>query len=157
MTQFEIYVYIHNFFFNVRWPKLTEKKWALVSVWCQGFPTFVALNTTWSEGISSHLKTKLQLCVKMLLAVVLASALFLCTSARPGCFTSLTFLTGIKNVEYLINNLQVRCKGRVPVGKAANRKLKRNIRGWKTHHSSWVLISLLFRETHLHNATVAPM
>ncbi|KAM9730487.1 interleukin-9 [Dama dama] len=42
----------------------------------------------------------------MLLAVVLASALFLCASARPGCFTPLTFLTGIRNVEYLINNLQ---------------------------------------------------
>ncbi|XP_043323465.1 interleukin-9 [Cervus canadensis] len=42
----------------------------------------------------------------MLLAVVLASSLFLCASARPGCFTPLTFFTGIKNVEYLINNLQ---------------------------------------------------
>ncbi|OWK12215.1 hypothetical protein Celaphus_00003612, partial [Cervus elaphus hippelaphus] len=45
----------------------------------------------------------------MLLAVVLASSLFLCASARPGCFTPLTFFTGIKNVEYLINNLQDNC------------------------------------------------
>lgn len=70
------------------------------------------------------MKTKLQLCVKMLLAVVLASALFLCASARPGCFTPLTFFTGIKNVEHLINNLQVRCKGRAPVGKAAIENLR---------------------------------
>uniref|UniRef100_A0A8D2BX23 Interleukin 9 n=1 Tax=Sus scrofa TaxID=9823 RepID=A0A8D2BX23_PIG len=35
-------------------------------------------------------------------AVVLASALFLCSSASQGCMT----LTGIKNVEHLINNLQ---------------------------------------------------
>uniref|UniRef100_A0A8C3VIA6 Interleukin 9 n=1 Tax=Catagonus wagneri TaxID=51154 RepID=A0A8C3VIA6_9CETA len=38
----------------------------------------------------------------MFLAVVLASALFLCFSASQGCVT----LTGIKDVEYLINNLQ---------------------------------------------------
>ncbi|XP_040095974.1 interleukin-9 [Oryx dammah] len=38
----------------------------------------------------------------MLLAVVLASALFLCSSASQGCFTSI----GIRNVVYLINNLQ---------------------------------------------------
>ncbi|DAA27452.1 TPA: interleukin 9-like [Bos taurus] len=38
----------------------------------------------------------------MLLAVVLASALFLCSSASQGCFT----LTGIRNAVYLIDNLQ---------------------------------------------------
>ncbi|XP_057561939.1 interleukin-9 [Hippopotamus amphibius kiboko] len=38
----------------------------------------------------------------MLLAVVLASALLLCSVASQGCLT----LTGIKDVEYLINNLQ---------------------------------------------------
>eukprot|EP00069_Balaena_mysticetus_P001670 bmy_03828T0 len=39
----------------------------------------------------------------MLLAVVLASALLLCSAASQRCLT----LTGIKDVEYLINNLQV--------------------------------------------------
>ncbi|XP_055285662.1 interleukin-9 [Moschus berezovskii] len=38
----------------------------------------------------------------MLLAVVLASALFLCSSASQGCFTSIA----IRNVVYLIDNLQ---------------------------------------------------
>ncbi|KAB0406968.1 hypothetical protein E2I00_019420 [Balaenoptera physalus] len=38
----------------------------------------------------------------MLLAVVLASALLLCSAASQRCLT----LTGIKDVEYLINNLQ---------------------------------------------------
>ncbi|XP_007461447.1 PREDICTED: interleukin-9 [Lipotes vexillifer] len=38
----------------------------------------------------------------MLLAVVLASALLLCSAASQSCLT----LTGIKDVEYLINNLQ---------------------------------------------------
>ncbi|KAL1288226.1 IL9 [Ovibos moschatus] len=38
----------------------------------------------------------------MLLAVVLASALFLCSSASQGCFTYM----GIKNIVYLIDNLQ---------------------------------------------------
>ncbi|KAI4570200.1 hypothetical protein MJT46_019630, partial [Ovis ammon polii x Ovis aries] len=46
----------------------------------------------------------------MLLAVVLASALFLCSSASQGCFT----YVGIKNIVYLIDNLQVRCKGGTP-------------------------------------------
>ncbi|TKC40706.1 hypothetical protein EI555_014715, partial [Monodon monoceros] len=50
-----------------------------------------------------HLKAKLQPLVKMLLAVVLASALLLCSAASQSCLT----LTGIKDVEYLINNLQV--------------------------------------------------
>ncbi|EPY82111.1 interleukin-9-like protein [Camelus ferus] len=38
----------------------------------------------------------------MLLSVVLASALLLCSVASQGCLT----LTGIKDAEYLINNLQ---------------------------------------------------
>ncbi|KAI4584657.1 hypothetical protein MJG53_020700, partial [Ovis ammon polii x Ovis aries] len=41
----------------------------------------------------------------MLLAVVLASALFLCSSASQGCFT----YVGIKNIVYLIDNLQGNC------------------------------------------------
>ncbi|KAM9103929.1 interleukin-9 [Megaptera novaeangliae] len=41
----------------------------------------------------------------MLLAVVLASALLLCSAASQRCL----ILTGIKDVEYLINNLQDNC------------------------------------------------
>ena len=51
-------------------------------------------------------QAKLQPCVKMLLTVVLASAL-LCSVAGQGCLT----LGGIKDIRYLIDNLQVSCGG----------------------------------------------
>lgn len=80
----------------------------------------------------------------MLLAVVLASALFLCSSASQGCFT----LTGIRNAVYLIDNLQVRCRGEAPVGKAAIENLSEIYEDEK-HTTLHEFLFLYFLERHV--------
>ena len=80
----------------------------------------------------------------MLLAVVLVSALFLCSSASQGCFT----LTGIRNVVYLIDNLQVRCRGGAPVGKAAIENLSEIYEDEK-HATLHEFLFLYFLERHV--------